>query len=196
MRMARMASRICSAKIEEISYRTTGSPNNIEVAYDDDTAWPLTWYLRDFPNQRYYGAQPGVDLSNVPVIIVGDNNYGVIEPIVRDNYYRQDFIRMVWPNMDYFNLTRERIKNALVNRDIRAGLMSIWLQRDYLPYANALAKSNPGVFHQWLSLQRNGVQPTGCGFISERTSPAKSGNTDPARSWKSHLILTRAAKSI
>ena len=131
-------------QIEEISFRTTGSPHNIEVAYDDDTAWPLTWYLRDYPNQRYYGAQPGMDLSNVPVIIVGDNNYATLEPVVRENYYRQDFIRMVWPNMDYFNLTPERIKNALLDRDIRAGLMSLWLQRDFLPYANALAKSNPG----------------------------------------------------
>jgi predicted membrane-bound mannosyltransferase/DNA-binding beta-propeller fold protein YncE len=131
-------------QLEEISLRTTGSPRNIEVAYDDDTAWPLTWYLRDYPNQHYYGAQPGKELSNVPVIIVGDNNYAAIEPVVRENYYRQDFIRMVWPNMDYFNLTPDRIKNALLNRDIRAGLMSIWLQRDFLPYANALAKNNPG----------------------------------------------------
>jgi sugar lactone lactonase YvrE len=133
-------------QIEEISYRTTGSPTNIEVAFDDDTAWPLTWYLRDFPNQRYYGAQPGADLGNVPVIIVGDNNYGVIEPIVRDNYYRQDLIRMVWPNMDYYNLTGERIRNALFNKDIRAGLLSIWLYRDYLPYANALANQSEGVY--------------------------------------------------
>lgn len=133
-------------QIEEISYRTTGSPNNIEVAYDDDTAWPLTWYLRDFPNQRYYGAQPGADLGSVPVIIVGDNNYGVIEPIFRDNFYRQDLIRMVWPNMDYFNLTVDRIRNALVNKDIRAGLLSIWLHRDYLPYAKAIANQSEGVY--------------------------------------------------
>ena len=36
-------------QVEEISYRTTGSPKNIVVAYDDDSAWPLTWYLRNFP---------------------------------------------------------------------------------------------------------------------------------------------------
>jgi DNA-binding beta-propeller fold protein YncE len=131
-------------QVEEISYRTTGSPKNILVAYDDDSAWPLTWYLRDFPNQRYYGAQPGDDLGDVPVIIVGDNNFAAIEPVVRNNYYSQDFIRMVWPNMDYFNLTPARVANALRDKDMRAGLMSIWLQRDYTQYGNALAKMSEG----------------------------------------------------
>jgi predicted membrane-bound mannosyltransferase/sugar lactone lactonase YvrE len=126
-------------QIKEISYRTTGSTKNIAIAYDDDTAWPMTWYLRDFPNQRYYGSQPGPDLGDVPVIIVGDNNYGAVEPIVHENYYQQDFIRMVWPNMDYFNLNWERIKNALLDKNIRGGLLDIWFFRNYSRYAEAIS---------------------------------------------------------
>ena len=126
-------------QIEAISYQTTGSKKNIVVAYDDASAWPLTWYLKDFPNQRYYGAQPGSDLSSVPVIIVGDKNYNAIEPIVRKDFYRQDFIRMVWPNMDYFNLDLPRIKNALLDKNIRGGILDIWLFRNYERYAEAIA---------------------------------------------------------
>jgi predicted membrane-bound mannosyltransferase/sugar lactone lactonase YvrE len=126
-------------QIEAISIQTTGSPKNIVVAFDDDTAWPLTWYLRDFPNQRYYGSQPGDDITEIPVIIVGDNNYGTLEPIVQENYYRQDFIRMVWPNMDYFDLSWQRIKTALVDGNIRGGLLDIWLNRNYENYARAIS---------------------------------------------------------
>ena len=51
---------------------------------------------------------------------------------------------MVWPNMDYFNLTPARILNALRDKDMRAGLMNIWLQRDYTKYGIALAKMSEG----------------------------------------------------
>jgi uncharacterized protein (TIGR03663 family) len=132
-------------QIEDVSYRTTGSTRNIEVAYDDSTAWPLTWYLKDFPNQKYYGDKPGPDVGQSPIIIVGQNHYGLIEPIVRDNYYHQEFIRMVWPNMDYFNLNFERIKNALLDKDLRQGLIDIWLYRNYKTYAEALKKTNDAV---------------------------------------------------
>jgi predicted membrane-bound mannosyltransferase/DNA-binding beta-propeller fold protein YncE len=132
-------------QIEDISYRTTGSTKNIEVAYDDSTAWPLTWYLKDFPNQKYYGDKPGPDVGQSPIIIAGQNHYGLMDPIVRDNYYQQEFIRMVWPNMDYFNLNFERLKNAFLDRDIRQGLMDIWLFRNYKTYAEAIKKTNDAV---------------------------------------------------
>jgi predicted membrane-bound mannosyltransferase/sugar lactone lactonase YvrE len=132
-------------QIEEISLRTTGSPKNIVVAFDDSAAWPITWYLRDFPNQKYYGNQPSPDLSDAPIIIAGQNHYDALVPIVRNSYYQQEFMRMVWPNMDYFNLTGERIKNALLSKDIREGLMDIWLFRNYLPYAKALSEGDKNI---------------------------------------------------
>ena len=132
-------------QIEDISYRTTGSTKTIEVAYDDSTAWPLTWYLKDFPNQKYFGDKPGPEVGQSPIIIVGQNHYGLMDPIVRDNYYQQEFIRMVWPNMDYFNLNFERIKNALLDKDLRQGLIDIWLFRNYKTYAEAIKKTNDGI---------------------------------------------------
>jgi predicted membrane-bound mannosyltransferase/sugar lactone lactonase YvrE len=132
-------------EIEDLSYRTTGSAKNIEVAYDDSAAWPITWYLRDFPNQRYYGDKPGPEIGQVPVIIVGQNNYNQMAPIVRDGYYEQEFIRMVWPNMDYFNLNFDRMKNALTNKDVRQGLLDIWLYRNYSTYAQAIAANDQNI---------------------------------------------------
>ncbi len=124
-------------QVKDLSNKLTGGMDII-VAYDDDVSWPMSWYMRDFKNARYYGNQPGRDLREVPVIIVGDNNFSKIEPIVGDDYYQFDYIRMVWPNQDYFGLNAERIRNALTNPQIVAGIFDIWLNRDYTRYGAAI----------------------------------------------------------
>ena len=154
------------SQIDDISAKTVGG-KNIAVAYDDDTSWPLSWYMREYPNNRFYGSTPDRSLKDLPAIIVGDNNFSKIEPIVGDDFYKFDYIRMVWPNQDYFNLvsTREdptaqfddtyacngifsffryfknqdfgRLCNAILNPDVRAGIFDIWLNRDYTKYAAA-----------------------------------------------------------
>ena len=152
------------AQVTELSEKTTGDPHAIVVAYDDQTSWPLSWYMRDFKNAKFYGGAPGVDLRQVPAIIVGAGNYSKVEPIVGDNYYKYEYIRMVWPNQDYFNLTSSRdstqdfpadypctgvlsvfklfketdfsrLCNAVGNPQMREAIFDIWLNRDYTKYA-------------------------------------------------------------
>ncbi len=121
-------------QVKELSEKTTGGMD-IVVAYDDDVSWPMSWYMREFPKARFYGATPTRDLREVPAIIVGDNNFAKIEPIVGNYFYRFDYIRMVWPNQDYFGLTSERFINALIDPAMRAAIFDIWLNRDYSKYA-------------------------------------------------------------
>ncbi|MCX6038148.1 MAG: NHL repeat-containing protein, partial [Chloroflexi bacterium] len=64
-------------------------------------------------------------------------NFDAIKAIVGNDYYRINYIRMVWPNQDYFNLTWARIKDALTNPSTRAALWQIWINRDYSKYAEA-----------------------------------------------------------
>ena len=123
-------------QVTDLSNKLTGGMD-ILVAYDDDVSWPMSWYMRDFKKARYYGNQPGRDLREAPAIIVGDNNFAKVEPIVGDAYYRFDYIRMVWPNQDYFGLNAERIRNALTNQQIVAGIFDIWLNRDFTRYGEA-----------------------------------------------------------
>jgi hypothetical protein len=59
--------KIALSQIEDLSRRTTGSLDMV-VAYDDDTTYPYWWYLRNFPNQRFYGANPTRDLRDAPAI--------------------------------------------------------------------------------------------------------------------------------
>jgi len=160
-------------EVKALSERTVGTPYDIVVAYDDDVSWPMSWYMIDFPNARFYGSAPDMTLRDVPAIIVGDNNFGKIEPIVGENYYRFDYVRMVWPNQDYFNLVSDRFDrnepfpddyacsgalgvfklfkskdysrlcNAIGNPEMRAAIFEIWLNRDYKRYAELTG--NPGL---------------------------------------------------
>ena len=128
------------AQIEELSYRTSDGLE-MEVAFDNETTYPYWWYLRNYVNQRYYAENPTRDLRNVPVILVGNNNYAKLEPVVGNAYYEFTYNRILWPNQDYYNLTWERIKNALTNPAIREGIFRIWLLRDYQKYAEATEKT-------------------------------------------------------
>jgi len=121
------------AQIEEISLRTTDGLA-LEVAYDNQSTYPFWWYLRNYQNQRYFGSNPTRDLREVPIILSGAENYGKIEPIVGQAYHQFDYIRLWWPNQDYFNLTWDRISNAISSPEWRSAIFQIWYNRDYTQY--------------------------------------------------------------
>ncbi|MFQ5408985.1 MAG: SMP-30/gluconolactonase/LRE family protein, partial [Anaerolineales bacterium] len=121
-------------QVEEISRRTTDGLG-IRVAYDDDTSWPMTWYLRNYTGQVFYGGQPSRETFNdVPLVIAGDSNWSRVEPLLGDQYYSFEYIRMWWPMQDYFGLTWDRIRNAFTDPNYRAALWDIWYARDYTRY--------------------------------------------------------------
>jgi DNA-binding beta-propeller fold protein YncE len=125
--------KIALDQIEEISRRTTDGLA-IQVAYDNETSYPYWWYLRNYPQQQYYGANPSRTLREVPLILVGDANFGKIEPVVGGLYDQFDYIRLWWPNQDYYDLTWDRIKNAILDPAMRNAVFQIWLNRDYTEY--------------------------------------------------------------
>lgn len=157
----------------EISERTTGGMG-INIAYDasaPDTgvSWPFVWYLRDFTNQHSFD-QPTRALRDSTVVIVDSKNFDKIEQALGPGYYRIDYIRMWWPNQDYFGLVTDRqpapfednyscngllgffrlfktkdfsrICSAISDPNIRAGIFNIWLNRDYSTYAAATGHSD------------------------------------------------------
>lgn len=159
---------------EEISKRTTGGMG-LALAYDasaPDTgvSWPFVWYLRDYTNQRSFDV-PTRSLRDSVFVIVDQKNFDKIETALGPGYYRFDYIRMWWPNQDYFSLTYERdpsqpfyegysckgalgflkliksrdysrVCNALLNPNIRAGIWDIWWNRDYARYGAATGSSS------------------------------------------------------
>jgi uncharacterized protein (TIGR03663 family) len=139
-------------------------------APDTGVSWPFVWYLRDFTQQTSFD-QPTRSLRESVVVIVDEKNFDKIEPALGPGYYRMDYIRMWWPMQDYFSLAYDRDPNqpfpedyackgivgflrlakskdytpfceAFTNPAIRAGVIQIWLNRDYTKYAEAKGRTD------------------------------------------------------
>lgn len=131
---------------------------------DTGVSWPFVWYLRDFTNQHSFD-QPTRALRDSTVVIVDSKNFDKIEQALGPGYYRIDYTRMWWPNQDYFGLVTDRpaapfdanyscrgllsffrlfptkdfsrVCSAVLDPNIRAGIIDIWLNRNYSQYAAA-----------------------------------------------------------
>ena len=135
-------SKVAFEMIEDLGTKT-GLGKRIGVAYDNDTNYPFWWYLRDYTNKKYFGEDnPTRDLRNYDVITANTTKESRLEPIVKDGYYRYEYIRLWWPNQDYFNLTPGRIISSLANPQMRSALFKIWLDRDYSEYAKVTGKTS------------------------------------------------------
>ncbi|MGD8758626.1 MAG: hypothetical protein PVJ07_00075, partial [Anaerolineales bacterium] len=127
------------SQVEDLSLRTTDGLD-IDVAFDNDVSWPMTWYLRNYTHSHFYGANPTRDLLNYPLVVVGNDNWYKVDDILGDHYYQFEYIRMWWPMQDYYGLTWERIWNALRSPEMRKGLWEIWFNRDYTEYGLAVGR--------------------------------------------------------
>jgi DNA-binding beta-propeller fold protein YncE/4-amino-4-deoxy-L-arabinose transferase-like glycosyltransferase len=128
-------------QVEEISKRTVGD-KKISVAYDNDSLYPYWWYFRDYPNKQWYTDKPTRDLLNSPIILASDQNYSKIDSLVKDEYVKYDYIRLVWPMQDYYFLTWERVRYGLTDAEMRSALFQIWLNKDYSKYAQIKGRSD------------------------------------------------------
>ena len=126
----------------------TGAGKDLKIAYDDQVSWPMTWYLRDYRNAAYYGAEPNRQALDAPVVLAGPKNWNKVEAILGNRYHRFELIRLWWPMEDYKNLTWQRIRNGLVDPAMRQALWEILWNRDYQKYAEIAGQAlNPPT--QW-----------------------------------------------
>jgi len=128
-------------QVEEISRRTTKG-KDVMVAYVGDALYPYWWYFREYPNKRWFADNPTRELTNYPLIIVDEANFARMETIVRNDYVSYEYMRMWWPMQDYWDLTWERIWNALRDPKMREALYQIWLNRDYKLYSEVTGNTS------------------------------------------------------
>ncbi|MFC2038048.1 flippase activity-associated protein Agl23, partial [Chloroflexota bacterium] len=105
-------------EIAEISQRTVGD-KMIEVAYDSDVSWPLEWYMREYPNRKFYGDTPTRENLDVPVILAGDKVDAKVQPFLGDRYHSFKRRLVWWPNQEYMSLTLDRIRDILTTPEKR-----------------------------------------------------------------------------
>ena len=118
------------AEIAEISERTVGD-KMIEVAYDSDVSWPLEWYMREYPNRKFYSDTPTREKLDVPIILAGDKIDDKVQPFLGDRYHRFKRRLVWWPNQQYMGLTWERIVEILTSPEQREILWNILYFREY-----------------------------------------------------------------
>jgi uncharacterized protein (TIGR03663 family) len=135
-------------QIEELNKRL-GSKDPVKIGYDSDTSWPMSWYMRDFPGQRFYGETLPGDFEDLQVIMLGDGNpkRAEIEPQLAEKYTKFDYMLVWWPMQDYFDLEKDaesstfrdsgwnRIRYMLSTPKTREALWQIIFNRNYEPYA-------------------------------------------------------------
>jgi uncharacterized protein (TIGR03663 family) len=117
-------------EIAEVSKRTVGD-KMIQVAYDSDVSWPLEWYMREYPNRKFYGETPTRESMDVPIVLAGDKNDGKVQPFLGDRYYRFQRRLVWWPNQQYMDLNRARILEILRTPEQRQILWDILYFRRY-----------------------------------------------------------------
>ena len=113
----------------------TGAGRDLKIAYDDQVSWPMTWYLREYKNQAFYGAEPNRQALDAPVVLAGPKNWSKVEAVLGNRYHRFELIRLWWPIEDYKNLSWDRLRNAITDPQMRQALWEIFWNRDYHKYA-------------------------------------------------------------
>ena len=137
-------------QIRDVSWRVTGTDHAVQVAYGEDGSWPFAWYMVHFPNHYFYGMTPDSQrLLESPVVIAGQPQYEVVENILGDAYVSLEYLYLWWPIQDYYNLTFDRIKQAVTDPEMRTALWDIAWDRDYRAYAQLKNPDTPFTLKTW-----------------------------------------------
>lgn len=143
-------------QLEDLSMRMHGD-KSIRVAYDNDSSWPFTWYLRDYPNRQYFGENPTRAITDAPVVISGSQNWNAVEPILGDDYDTRTYTFLWWPMEEYRKLSWDSIfgsqdeesdsPGGIADPGVRQAIWDIIFYRDYDKYGQVFGGDyTPG---QW-----------------------------------------------
>ncbi len=122
-------------EIEDLSERLVGG-KDMQVAFDSFTSWPFLWYLRDYPNQQFFGRELFAT-PEAPVVLVGLENESAVRPFLSD-YIRQQYPLRWWFPEDYRvqegagwpRRVVERIVQTFTTPELRSSLVRFLLYRD------------------------------------------------------------------
>ncbi len=117
--------------LADMSRRTVGD-KQLKIAYDDDSSWPFNWYLRDWPNAVYFGANPTREvMQDAPAVLVGDKNLDKARPYLQRDYYEFRHRLIWWPDESYKSVTWEKIKAGITDPIKRKEFLDAVLWREY-----------------------------------------------------------------
>jgi len=125
-------------QVEDMSRRMYGDLTII-VPYDDDSTWPFEWYLRNYPNKRFYAAAPSSKdtFADTPIAIAGSKNVDKVEALLKvvwrdkGGFEKYRYRLIWWPLESYKGGLREKIREVVTDPDARRRLVNAVLWRRY-----------------------------------------------------------------
>jgi predicted membrane-bound mannosyltransferase/DNA-binding beta-propeller fold protein YncE len=136
--------------IRDVSWRLTGTPDQVKVAYSKEVAWPFYWYMDSlYPNNVYFITPDAETLADSAVILAARSEWGTVEAVIGDAYDATDYKHIWWPIEDYKNLTWDRLKRAITEPERRRALWDIAWARDYERYARLRNPDDPFTLTTW-----------------------------------------------
>jgi len=129
-------------QIENLSRRTIGDPNQIQIAYGSDGSTLWYWYLRDYPNATFYGETPSREAMQAPIVIAGRDQWEAVAPYMTNDAVVNTYTYLWWPMEDYRNLNWDRIRRTITDPQTRAAVWDIWYSRDYRRYDQLTGKKH------------------------------------------------------
>ena len=88
-------------ELTQLSQETTGGMG-LSVWYDAATQWPFNWYLRDFPNRRYFGTQLTSPPDAAVVLVSQDYLTPQMEQQLSNYTYQQYPMRWWFPEEETY----------------------------------------------------------------------------------------------
>ncbi len=151
-------------QLEELSLRLYGDLS-MQVAWDDDSTWPMQWYLKEFPNRIFFGKTPNRGITDAPVVIAGSSNWANVEPVLGDDYEARTYTFLWWPTEDYRRFSWNALfgladwketpespypsPRGLGAAEVREALWNIFFHRDYTDYGQVFGKSQQVTAGKW-----------------------------------------------
>jgi DNA-binding beta-propeller fold protein YncE len=132
-------------RVEKLSHRLT-SGKDLVISYDDESSWPLTWYFRDYKNQKFEPKGPTAP-PDTPVVIVGLVNDDKVKPLM--GKYDRTHLKLRWWFPEFYKSADETARTFLD----QAGKAKIppnptWGDTLRLLITDPVARSR--VWHFWL----------------------------------------------
>ncbi len=91
---------LVTRELETLSHRLHGDLS-LKLAFDNESWWPFSWYLRDFTNTYTYSGTPDAPLD-ADVLIINVKSEEAAKPYVGIGYDRRQYRMLWWPNEDWY----------------------------------------------------------------------------------------------
>lgn len=135
--------KIALNQIDDLQARM-GGREPLKIGYTQETSWPLSWYMVNYPGARFLGSDLPADYQDLQVIVASeqDAQFASMAEQLAPDYSRFDYMLVWWPMQDYFGLDWDRVSYSLFNPEARAALWEIAFNRNYEPYATLFNKTS------------------------------------------------------